>query len=217
MTARNASNASNDSAHNNSSSQRRVLDEGDISRSLTRIAHEIVERAKGAEDVVLLGIPTRGILLARRLHSRLAQITGRDIPIGTLDITMYRDDLRLKPARALEHTEIPAAGLDGKLVVLVDDVLFSGRTIRAALDALGDLGRPRAVQLAVLVDRGHRELPIRADYVGKNLPTSLREAVKVKLEEMDGLDAVLLGEREAEAGAQQREQGSDSDHTGSTK
>ena len=173
---------------------RQVLDESDIARSLTRIAHEIVERAKGAEDVVLLGIPTRGILLARRLHTRLAQITGRDIPIGTLDITMYRDDLRLKPARALEHTEIPAAGLDGRLVVLVDDVLFSGRTVRAALDALADLGRPRAVQLAVLVDRGHRELPIRADYVGKNLPTSLREEVKVKLVETDGHDAVLLGQ-----------------------
>jgi pyrimidine operon attenuation protein/uracil phosphoribosyltransferase len=173
---------------------RQVLDESDIARSLTRIAHEIVERAKGAEDVVLLGIPTRGILLARRLHTRLAQITGRDIPIGTLDITMYRDDLRLKPARALEHTEIPAAGVDGKLVVLVDDVLFSGRTVRAALDALADLGRPRAVQLAVLVDRGHRELPIRADYVGKNLPTSLREEVKVKLVETDGHDAVLLGQ-----------------------
>jgi pyrimidine operon attenuation protein/uracil phosphoribosyltransferase len=174
---------------------RQVLDESDIARSLTRIAHEIVERAKGAEDVVLLGIPTRGILLARRLHARLAQITGRDIPFGTLDITMYRDDLRLRPARALEHTEIPPGGIDGRLVVLVDDVLFSGRTVRAALDALADLGRPRAVQLAVLVDRGHRELPIRADYVGKNLPTSLREAVKVKLVEEDGLDAVLIGDR----------------------
>ncbi|MFC1430735.1 bifunctional pyr operon transcriptional regulator/uracil phosphoribosyltransferase PyrR [Streptacidiphilus sp. N1-3] len=182
---------------------RQVLDESDIARSLTRIAHEIVERAKGAEDVVLLGIPTRGILLARRLHIRLAQITGRDIPFGTLDITMYRDDLRLKPARALEHTEIPPGGLDGKLVVLVDDVLFSGRTVRAALDALGDLGRPRAVQLAVLVDRGHRELPIRADYVGKNLPTSLREAVKVKLAELDGHDAVLLGQNADSNGSAQ--------------
>ena len=180
---------------------RQVLDESDIARSLTRIAHEIVERAKGAEDVVLLGIPTRGILLARRLHTRLAQITGREIPFGTLDITMYRDDLRLKPARALEHTEIPPGGLDGRLVVLVDDVLFSGRTVRAALDALGDLGRPRAVQLAVLVDRGHRELPIRADYVGKNLPTSLREAVKVKLVEEDGLDAVLIGDRDETNGS----------------
>jgi len=187
---------------------RQVLDESDIARSLTRIAHEIVERAKGAEDVVLLGIPTRGILLARRLHTRLAQITGREIPFGTLDITMYRDDLRLKPARALEHTEIPPGGLDGKLVVLVDDVLFSGRTVRAALDALGDLGRPRAVQLAVLVDRGHRELPIRADYVGKNLPTSLREAVKVKLVEEDGLDAVLIGDRDDANGSDSN--GSDS-------
>jgi pyrimidine operon attenuation protein/uracil phosphoribosyltransferase len=194
MTTHSASNPARN--HRAGGSQRQVLDEGDISRSLTRIAHEIVERAKGAEDVVLLGIPTRGVLLARRLHARLAQITGQDIPIGTLDITMYRDDLRLKPARALEHTEIPPSGLDGRLVVLVDDVLFSGRTIRAALDALGDLGRPRAVQFPVLVDRGHRELPIRADYVGKNLPTSLREAVKVKLEEIDGQDAVLLGQRD---------------------
>ncbi|WP_042421710.1 bifunctional pyr operon transcriptional regulator/uracil phosphoribosyltransferase PyrR [Streptacidiphilus anmyonensis] len=173
--------------------QRQVLDQGDIARSLTRIAHEIVERTKGADDVVLLGIPTRGAHLARRLHRKLAEITGHELPVGTLDITMYRDDLRLRPARALEHTEIPGDGIDGKLVVLVDDVLFSGRTIRAALDALADHGRPRAVQLAVLVDRGHRELPIRADYVGKNLPTSLRESVKVKLDEKDGVDAVLLG------------------------
>ncbi|MFF3005918.1 bifunctional pyr operon transcriptional regulator/uracil phosphoribosyltransferase PyrR [Kitasatospora sp. NPDC057940] len=173
-----------------------VLDGTDIARVVTRIAHEIVERAKGAEDVVLLGIHTRGVHLARRLHGRLAQITGREIPLGALDITMYRDDLRLKPARALEHTEIPSGGIDGKLVILVDDVLFSGRTIRAALDALNDIGRPRAVQLAVLVDRGHRELPIRADYVGKNLPTSLREAVQVRLSDSDGVDAVLVGDRD---------------------
>ncbi|MFE6051793.1 bifunctional pyr operon transcriptional regulator/uracil phosphoribosyltransferase PyrR [Kitasatospora sp. NPDC056446] len=172
-----------------------VLDGTDIARVITRIAHEIVERAKGAEDVVLLGIHTRGVHLARRLQGRLAQITGREIPLGTLDITMYRDDLRLKPARALEHTEIPPGGIDGRLVILVDDVLFSGRTIRAALDALNDIGRPRAVQLAVLVDRGHRELPIRADYVGKNLPTSLREAVQVRLSDSDGVDAVLVGDR----------------------
>ncbi|NEB66754.1 bifunctional pyr operon transcriptional regulator/uracil phosphoribosyltransferase PyrR, partial [Streptomyces fulvissimus] len=126
-----------------------------------------VERAKGADDVVLLGIPTRGVHLAGRLAAKLAEITSRPVPVGSLDITMYRDDLRLKPARAIGRTEIPADGIDGRLVVLVDDVLFSGRTIRAALDALGDIGRPRAVQLAVLVDRGHRELPIRADYVGK--------------------------------------------------
>ncbi|MEV6977854.1 bifunctional pyr operon transcriptional regulator/uracil phosphoribosyltransferase PyrR [Kitasatospora sp. NPDC093806] len=180
-----------------------VLDGTDIARVVTRIAHEIVERAKGAEDVVLLGIHTRGVHLARRLHARLAQITGQEIPLGTLDITMYRDDLRLKPARALEHTEIPPGGIDGRLVILVDDVLFSGRTIRAALDALNDIGRPRAVQLAVLVDRGHRELPIRADYVGKNLPTSLREAVQVRLADRDGVDAVLVGDRDFAARSSQ--------------
>jgi pyrimidine operon attenuation protein/uracil phosphoribosyltransferase len=175
---------------------RPVLEAPDIARVLTRIAHEIVERAKGADDVVLLGIPTRGVFLARRLADMLAEITGHQVPVGSLDITMYRDDLRLGPARTLARTEIPGDGVDGRLVVLVDDVLFSGRTIRAALDALGDLGRPRAVQLAVLVDRGHRELPIRADYVGKNLPTSLRETVRVQLTEEDGHDGVLLGERD---------------------
>ncbi|MFE5833168.1 bifunctional pyr operon transcriptional regulator/uracil phosphoribosyltransferase PyrR [Streptomyces sp. NPDC056508] len=176
---------------------RPVLEAPDIARVLTRIAHEIVERAKGADDVVLLGIPTRGVFLARRLAEKLAAITGTKVPVGSLDITMYRDDLRMKPARAIGRTEIPADGIDGRLVVLVDDVLFSGRTIRAALDALGDIGRPRAVQLAVLVDRGHRELPIRADYVGKNLPTSLRETVKVLLAEEDGRDTVLLGSKPA--------------------
>ncbi|MHC0428708.1 bifunctional pyr operon transcriptional regulator/uracil phosphoribosyltransferase PyrR [Streptomyces sp. O3] len=183
---------------------RPVLEGPDIARALTRIAHEIVERAKGADDVVLLGIPTRGVFLAQRLAAKLAEITGRAaVPVGSLDITMYRDDLRMHPPRALARTEIPAEGIDGKLVVLVDDVLFSGRTIRAALDALNDIGRPRAVQLAVLVDRGHRELPIRADYVGKNLPTSLRETVKVQLAEEDGRDTVLLGDRRtAPAGEQ---------------
>ena len=166
-----------------------MLEAPDIARVLTRIAHEIVERAKGADDVVLLGIPTRGVFLARRLAAKLDEITGREVPVGSLDITMYRDDLRLRPPRALARTEIPGDGIDGRLVVLVDDVLFSGRTIRAALDALSDIGRPRAVQLAVLVDRGHRELPIRADYVGKNLPTSLRETVKVQLAEEDGRDS----------------------------
>ncbi|MFJ6482745.1 bifunctional pyr operon transcriptional regulator/uracil phosphoribosyltransferase PyrR [Streptomyces sp. NPDC091682] len=186
----------------NADSMRPVLEAQDIARVLTRIAHEIVERAKGADDVVLLGIPTRGVFLARRLAAKLEEITGTKIPVGSLDITMYRDDLRMKPARAIGRTEIPGDDLDGRLVVLVDDVLFSGRTIRAALDALGDLGRPRAVQLAVLVDRGHRELPIRADYVGKNLPTSLRETVKVQLQEEDGRDAVLLGQRTAQAAGQ---------------
>jgi pyrimidine operon attenuation protein/uracil phosphoribosyltransferase len=172
-----------------------VLGSAEIRRALTRIAHEILERTDGATDVVLLGIPTRGVALARRLAERLAQVEDRPAPAGSLDITMYRDDLRLRPARTLGHTEVPPPGIDGRTVILVDDVLYSGRTVRAALDALGDLGRPRAVQLAVLVDRGHRELPIRADYVGKNLPTSQREVVKVLLDEVDGQDAVLLSER----------------------
>ncbi|MDX6227796.1 MAG: pyrimidine operon attenuation protein / uracil phosphoribosyltransferase, partial [Frankiales bacterium] len=151
---------------------RPVLEAVDIARALTRVAHEIVERNKGVSDVVLLGIPTRGVTLGRRLAARLAEVEGSTVPYGSLDTTMYRDDLRLRGPRALEHTVVPPGGVDGKIVVLVDDVLYSGRTVRAALDALSDLGRPRSVQLAVLVDRGHRELPIRADYVGKNLPTS---------------------------------------------
>jgi len=172
---------------------RDVLEAADIHRALTRIAHEILERNKGADDLVLLGIPTRGVALARRLAERITEVEGSPVPVGSLDITMYRDDLRLHPARALARTEVPPPGVDDRIVVLVDDVLFSGRTVRAALDALGDLGRPRAVQLAVLVDRGHRELPIRADYVGKNLPTSHRERVKVQLVEHDGRDSVVLG------------------------
>ncbi len=176
-------------------SQKRVLEAAEIRRALTRIAHEILERTNGADDVLLLGIPTRGVPLAGRLAARAAEFEGRTVPWGSLDVTMYRDDLRLRPARALGRTELPPAGIDGQTVVIVDDVLYSGRTVRAALDALNDLGRPRAVQLAVLVDRGHRELPIRADYVGKNLPTSQREMVRVLLSETDGEDVVLLGER----------------------
>jgi pyrimidine operon attenuation protein/uracil phosphoribosyltransferase len=171
-----------------------VLEAGEIARALTRIAHEILERTDGARDVVLLGIPTRGVPLAHRLAARLTQVEGCPAPTGSLDVTMYRDDLRLRPARALGHTDVPASGIDGKVVVLVDDVLYSGRTVRSALDALSDLGRPRIVQLAVLVDRGHRELPIRADYVGKNLPTSQREVVQVLLSETDDQDAVMLGQ-----------------------
>jgi len=173
-------------------SARVVLDERDVARALTRISHEILERNRGAADLVLLGIPTRGVPLAARLADRIVQVEGTAVPYGSLDATMYRDDLRLRPARALEHTDIPHAGVDGRTVVLVDDVLFSGRTIRAALDALSDLGRPRAVRLAVLVDRGHRELPIRADFVGKNLPTSLSEEVRVSVAEIDGCDEVLI-------------------------
>jgi pyrimidine operon attenuation protein / uracil phosphoribosyltransferase len=172
-----------------------VLTPEEIRRALSRIAHEILERTHGGEGIVLLGIPTRGVPLARRLAERIGEFEGTCAPHGSLDVTMHRDDLRLRPARALRRTEVPPDGVDGKTVVLVDDVLFSGRTIRAALDALNDLGRPRAVQLAVLVDRGHRELPIRADYVGKNLPTAQREVVRVLLEETDGEDSVLLGER----------------------
>jgi pyrimidine operon attenuation protein / uracil phosphoribosyltransferase len=171
---------------------RTVLDAGDISRALSRISHEILERNKGAEGVVLLGIPSRGVPLAERIAERIAGVEGRAVPCGSLDVTMYRDDLRLKPARTLLPTQIPDGGIDDQVVVLVDDVLFSGRTIRAALDALNDVGRPRAVQLAVLIDRGHRELPIRADFVGKNLPTSLVQRVRVHLTGVDDDDAVVI-------------------------
>lgn len=187
--------------------ERVVLGQAEIQRALTRIAYEIVERNKGARDVLLLGIPTRGVPLARRLAQRLAEIEpGLDVAsvCGQLDVTMYRDDLRDQPTRAIGRTDVPGGpdgGVDGKVVVLVDDVLFSGRTIRAALDALSDLGRPRAVQLAALVDRGHRELPIRPDFVGKNLPTSLTERVQVRVDELDGQDAVVIrpGREEARA------------------
>ena len=172
---------------------RPVLQGPEVLRVVDRMAHELLEKTGGASDVVLMGIPTRGTTLARRLAARVEAFEGRTVPTGSLDVTLYRDDLRLKSPRALEPTAVPPGGVDGRLVVLVDDVLFSGRTVRAALDALADLGRPRAVQLAVLVDRGHRELPIRADYVGKNIPTSLVESVHVLLAEDDGRDAVLLG------------------------
>jgi pyrimidine operon attenuation protein/uracil phosphoribosyltransferase len=171
---------------------RTVLDSGDISRALTRISHEILERNKGATDLVLLGIPSRGVHLAHRIAARIAEVEGAEVPVGSLDITMYRDDLRMRPARTLAPTEIPAGGIDDKVIVLVDDVLYSGRTIRAALDAMNDVGRPQSVRLAVLVDRGHRELPIRADFVGKNLPTSTTEKVAVRLAEYDGEDSVTI-------------------------
>jgi pyrimidine operon attenuation protein/uracil phosphoribosyltransferase len=193
--AQGAKSAKNPENAGPSPDRKRVLEPDEIRRALTRIAHEILERTNGAGDILLLGIPTRGVPLARRLAERASEFEGRAIPWGSLDVTMYRDDLRLRPARALGRTELPPTGIDGQTVVLVDDVLYSGRTVRAALDALTDLGRPRVVQLAVLVDRGHRELPIRADYVGKNLPTSQREQVRVLLAEIDGEDAVLLGDR----------------------
>ena len=173
-----------------------VLEAPEIARAITRMAHEILERNKGAEGLVLLGIPTRGVHLARRLARRIAEFedsTDVAVPVGALDVTMYRDDLRRQPTRSLAVTELPPGGIDDRTVVLVDDVLYSGRTIRAALDALNDLGRPAAVRLAVLVDRGHRELPIRADHVGKNLPTSQTERVRVRLQETDGEDVVRIG------------------------
>ncbi len=166
-----------------------ILRPADIARTIDRIAHQILER-NGDQPVVLLGIPTRGVFLARRLGSRLGAFAARDVAVGALDITLYRDDLRLHPPRALEETRLPDGGISGAVVVLVDDVLYSGRTVRAALDALRDHGRPAVVQLAVLVDRGHRQLPIRADYVGKNIPTAFGDDVAVRLTEIDGLDSV---------------------------
>jgi len=166
----------------------------DISRALTRISHEILEKNQGSQNLVLLGIPTRGAHLASRISKIISEIEKVDVPTGTIDITLFRDDLRMRPPRAIMPTNIPTSGIEGKDVVLIDDVLFSGRTIRAALDALGEIGRPRTVQLAALVDRGHRELPIKADFVGKNLPTSKLQSVKVLLAEIDGRDEVSIEE-----------------------
>ncbi|MFG3712656.1 bifunctional pyr operon transcriptional regulator/uracil phosphoribosyltransferase PyrR [Micromonospora sp. NPDC047730] len=169
-----------------------ILASADVQRVVDRIAHQILEKTQGAENTVLLGIPTRGAPLAKRLAARISTFEDVAVPVGVLDITLYRDDLRRHATRAVGPTQVPPGGIDGKRVILVDDVLFSGRTVRAALDALNDVGRPASVQLAVLVDRGHRELPIRADYVGKNIPTSLAESVKVTLAETDGADEVKL-------------------------
>ncbi|MBX3068691.1 MAG: bifunctional pyr operon transcriptional regulator/uracil phosphoribosyltransferase PyrR [Microbacteriaceae bacterium] len=171
---------------------RALLQESDISRALTRIAHEILESNRGTSNLLIIGIHTRGAILAQRLGAILDKIEPGSGVVGSLDITMHRDDLANQPARTPRRTEIPAGGIDDRTVVLVDDVLFSGRTIRAALDALSDIGRPKAVRLAVLVDRGHRELPIRADFVGKNLPTSLAERIQVKVTEIDGVDEVVV-------------------------
>lgn len=174
-------------------SARTVLHEADIARALTRIAHEILESNRGADGLVLLGIPTRGVTLADRLGTLITGISGQDIPVGSLDVTLFRDDLSKHPTRAPKRTHIPDGGIDGKTVVLVDDVLFSGRSIRAALDAIQSVGRPAAVRLAILVDRGHRELPIRPDFVGKNIPSSLTERVNLRLQELDGADEVTIG------------------------
>ncbi|MBI4247215.1 MAG: bifunctional pyr operon transcriptional regulator/uracil phosphoribosyltransferase PyrR [Candidatus Rokubacteria bacterium] len=175
-----------------------VLDEAALDRALTRIAHEILERNGGAADLAFVGLRTRGVTLAHRLAAKIAKIDGATLPVGTLDITLYRDDLGLRGAPVVRGTDIPFSIKD-KTVILVDDVLFTGRTIRAALDALIDLGRPNAIQLATLIDRGHRELPIRPDYIGKNLPTSRRESVAVRLREHDGEDRVVIEEPDGEA------------------
>ena len=166
----------------------------------SRISHEILERNSGSTNITILGIPTRGAHLAHRLATAIEAIEGVPVQVGTLDITLHRDDLRMRAPRPLMETAIPSLGVEGRTVVLVDDVLFSGRTIRAALDAMGELGRPSQVQLAVLVDRGHRELPIRADYVGKNLPTSLKEHVRVSITETDGTDSVSISGTPASGG-----------------
>jgi pyrimidine operon attenuation protein/uracil phosphoribosyltransferase len=175
--------------------QAKVLDADDLRRAHTRIAHEIVERNHGAADVVLVGLYTRGVAVARRLAEAIEQFEGVAVPVGALDVTLYRDDLRHRVDHPkVERTEIPFP-LTDKHVILVDDVLFTGRTIRAALDGLMDFGRPRSIQLAVLVDRGHRELPIRADYVGRNVPTAMPESVEVRLREEDGMEQVVILER----------------------
>ncbi len=173
-------------------SARVVLQQADIARALTRISHEILESNRGADNLVLLGIPTRGVILADRIARIISDISGAPIEAGSLDVTMYRDDLAKHPTRTPAPTNIPASGIDGKTVILIDDVLYSGRTIRAALDAIGDIGRPRAVRLATLVDRGHRELPIRPDFVGKNLPSAQTERINVHLSELDGADLVSI-------------------------
>ncbi|HJA04274.1 MAG: bifunctional pyr operon transcriptional regulator/uracil phosphoribosyltransferase PyrR [Candidatus Microbacterium stercoravium] len=173
-------------------STRTVLHEADITRALTRIAHEILESNRGPDGLVLLGIPSRGVPLAERIAALIERVSGTVVPVGQLDVTMYRDDLSRHPTRTPRPTSIPSGGIDGRTVVLVDDVLFSGRSIRAALDAIGDIGRPAAVRLAILVDRGHRELPIRPDFVGKNLPSARSERVNVSVSEVDGLDEVSI-------------------------
>ncbi len=172
----------------------KIMDKEAIKRALRRIAHEIIEKNKGIENIVLVGIRRRGVPLAQRLQRYLKEIEGIDVPVGSLDITLYRDDLNLK----LEQPKVGKTdinfSIENKDVILVDDVLYTGRTVRSALDALMDIGRPKTVQLAVLIDRGHRELPIKADYVGKNVPTSRKEQIEVRLEEIDGVDEVIIGE-----------------------
>ena len=170
------------------------MNDVEMARALTRIAHEILERNSGSQNLTLLGIPTRGAHLSKRIAKAITEIEKENIESGTLDVTLHRDDLRLRAPRALMPTALPSTGIEGRDVVLVDDVLFSGRTIRAAMDALGELGRPRTVQLAVLIDRGHRELPIKADFVGKNIPTGKHQNVQVLISEVDGRDEVVVSQ-----------------------
>jgi pyrimidine operon attenuation protein / uracil phosphoribosyltransferase len=190
--------AQGDTGTGSARESRELMSAADVGRTISRIAHQIIEKtalddsSRSAPRVVLLGIPTRGVILAKRLATNIAEYSGVEVGHGGLDITLYRDDLMQKPPRPLEATSIPAGGIDDALVILIDDVLYSGRSVRSALDALRDVGRPRAVQLAVLVDRGHRELPLRADYVGKNVPTSRSESVHVLLSEQDGRDGVVI-------------------------
>ena len=173
--------------------ERQIMNQEDVRRALARVAHEILEHNRGAEDLIIVGIHTRGVHIARRIAANLAESEGIDVPVATLDVSFYRDDLRVRDQTQTKvmPTDIPM-GIQGKRLVLVDDVLYTGRTIRAAMDALVDFGRPEQIQLAILLDRGHRELPIRADYVGQNLPTALEERVKVRLMETDGTDEVAL-------------------------
>ena len=171
--------------------ERQIMSQEDIGRALARVAHEILERNRGASDLLLVGIRTRGVFLARRLAERLAEFEGTEVPVASLDISLYRDDLQERSRPVVQPTDMPVS-IQGKRVVLVDDVLFTGRTIRAAMDALNDFGRPDQIQLAILLDRGHRELPIRADFVGQNIPTGMDEKIKVRLLESDGTDEVAL-------------------------
>ncbi len=178
--------------------EQKIMNHEDIRRAMARVAHEILERNRGAQGLVLVGIYTRGVLLANRLAANIAEFEGSKVPVAALDITLYRDDLQDRSRPVVRPTNIPV-GIHDKKVVLVDDVLYTGRTIRAAMDALNDFGRPQQIQLAILLDRGHRELPIRPDYVGQNIPTATDELVKVRLEETDGVDEVAITRREESA------------------
>ncbi len=185
----------------------RVLEEPDVKRAMNRIAHEIMEKNRGAQDLCIIGIRTRGVYLAERIADIIKEVEGVTVPVGTLDIAMYRDDIGTRPSPEVRSTDIPC-DVTGMSVILVDDVLFTGRSARAAMDAVMDFGRPTSIQLAVLIDRGHRELPIRADYVGKNIPTSRTEKVRVAIRELDGYEGVDLGSEEPDEPSEDAGEGS---------